>query len=329
MTPLISVVVVNFNGKTFLDDCLSALAHQTFRDFEVILVDNGSSDGSADYVRERYPFVILVETGKNLGFAGGTNAGIHAAQGVFIFTLNNDTIADPHLFEEIIKPMQINPCVGMCGAKMLFPDGRINSTAICISRSGAAWDRGMGESDQGQYDRPEEIFGPCGGAALYRRKMLDDIGLFDEDFFLFMEDVDLAFRGRLAGWTCRYVPTARVVHCHGGTAGFRSDLSIYYGNRNLIWYTVKTFPLQLLLLSIPWIIGRNCSVIPFYLFQGRGRVIIRAELDMIRGIPRMIRKRREVKRRVPAGSVEKWIRCWSRVSSGSRSPWRQGSRGLE
>ncbi len=151
MTPLISVVVVNFNGKIFLDNCLSALARQTFRDFEIILVDNGSSDGSAGYIRERYPSVILVETGKNLGFAGGTNAGIRVAQGAFIFTLNNDTIADPHLLEEIIKPMQEDPSVGMCGAKMLFPDGRINSTAICISRSGSAWDRGMGELDRGQY----------------------------------------------------------------------------------------------------------------------------------------------------------------------------------
>ena len=139
MPPLVSVVVVNFNGKKFLDGCLSSLERQTFRDFEVILVDNGSSDGSAEFVRDRYPSVVLVETGKNLGFAGGTNAGIRVAQGEFIFTLNNDTVADPHLLEEIVQPILADPGVGMCGAKMLFPDGRINSTAICLSRSGAAW----------------------------------------------------------------------------------------------------------------------------------------------------------------------------------------------
>lgn len=313
MPPLVSVVVVNFNGKKFLDDCLLALAGQTFRDFDVILVDNGSSDGSADFVRERFPSVALVETGKNLGFAGGTNAGIRVAMGEFIFTLNNDTIVDPRLLEEIIQPMLADPKVGMCGAKMVFPDGRINSTAICLSRSGAAWDRGMGEADRGQYNREEEVFGPCAGAALYRRAMLDDIGLFDEDFFLYMEDVDLAFRGRLAGWACRYVPAAKVVHRHGGTAGFRSDLSVYYGNRNIVWYTIKDFPLRTLLVSLPWIFGRNCGVIPYYIYHGKFRTILRAKTDTIRGLHRMIRKRREVKRRVSAASMERWIQCWCRA----------------
>lgn len=315
MPPLVSVVVVNFNGKKFLDGCLSSLAGQTFTDFEVILVDNGSSDGSGDFIRERYPSVVLVETGRNLGFAGGTNAGIRRAQGEFIFTLNNDTVADPRMLEEIVKPVLADPTVGMCGAKMVFPDGRINSTGICISRSGAAWDRGMGEPDRGQYDTQEEIFGPCAGAALYRRAMLDDIGLFDEDFFLFMEDVDLAFRGRLAGWGCRYVPTAKVVHHHGGTAGFKSDVSIYYGIRNLVWYVVKNFPGRTLLLSSPWIIGRNCADIPYYiLLHGKGRAIIRAKISMIKGLPAMIRKRRDIKHRIPAGEIEKWILCWSHAS---------------
>jgi len=311
MTPLVSVVIVNFNGKKFLDDCLSSLSRQTYRDFEVILVDNGSSDGSAGYVRERYPSVILVGTGKNLGFAGGTNAGICAAQGAFIFTLNNDTITDPHLLEEIIKPMQGDLCVGMCGAKMLLPDGRIDSTAICLSRSGSAWDRGKGEPDRGQYDTAEEIFGPCAGAALYRRSMLDEIGLFDEDFFLYFEDVDLAFRGRLAGWKCWYVPSARVVHIYGGTAGIRSDIWSYYTNRNFVWYVVKNFPPRTLLLSSPWIIGRNCRAIPYILFHGRALTIIRAKISMIKGIPAMVRKRRDIQRRVPAGEIERWIMVWA------------------
>jgi GT2 family glycosyltransferase len=314
MIPLISVVVVNFNGKKFLDDCLSSLALQIFRDFEIILVDNGSSDGSASYVREQYPSVILVETGKNLGFAGGTNAGIHAARGDFIVTLNNDAIADPHLLEEIIRPMLADRDVGMCGTKMLYPDGRINSAGICISRSGAAWDRGMGAPDSRQYDLTEEIFGPCAGAALYRRTMLDEIGLFDEDFFLFMEDVDLAFRGRLAGWKCMYVPAARVVHIHGGTVGFGSDTSIYFGNRNLVWYVIKNFPPRTLFLSGPWILGRNCAVIPYYILHGKGCAIIRAKIDMLKGLLSMVRKRRDIKRRVSAGEIEKWILVWSQVS---------------
>jgi GT2 family glycosyltransferase len=207
-----------------------------------------------------------------------------------------------------------DPSVGMCASKMVFPDGRINSTAICISRSGAAWDRGGGESDHGQYNSAEEMFGPCAGAALYRRSMLDEIGLFDEDFFLYMEDVDLAFRARLSGWKCWYVPMARVVHIHGGTAGFRSDISIYYGNRNLGWYVVKNFPIRTLLLSGPWIITRNCADIPYYILCGKGQTIVRAKFGMMKGFLSMVRKRKGINRRVPAREIEKWIHVWCRAS---------------
>ena len=312
-TPLISIIIVNYDGLHFLEPCLSSITNQTYKKFEIVFVDNGSSDGSAGFVREHYPSAKIVETGKNLGFAGGNNAGIRIAQGEFILTLNNDTIVDPHFLEEIQKPFLRDPRTGMCGSKMVLPDGRINSTAICISRSGAAWDRGMGEPDHGQYDVAEEIFGPCAGAALYRRLMLDEIGLFDEDFFLFMEDVDLAFRARLSGWKCMYVPTARVVHIHGGTAGFKSDISIYYGNRNLVWYVVKNFPLRTLLLSSPWIITRNCADIPYYFIHGKGHAIVRAKIDMVKGFVSMVRKRKSIIRRVPADAIEKWIHVWSHV----------------
>jgi hypothetical protein len=315
MPPLVSVVIVNFNGKKFLNDCLSSLIRQTFRDFEVIVVDNGSSDSSVDFIRERYPSVILVETGKNLGFAGGTNAGIRIAQGAFIFTLNNDTIADPHLIEEIVKPMLADPRVGMCGTKMVFPDGRINSTAICFSRSGAAWDRGRGEPDHGQYDTPEEIFGPCAGAALYRRAMMDDVGLFDEDFFLFMEDVDLAFRGRLAGWTCRFVPAAQVVHIQGGTSGVKSDTAIYYGNRNIGWFVIKNYPKKILFLSMPFIIGRNIGAIPYFLMQGKLRTILRSKIDLILGLNEMYIKRRAMQKTIYADiTIVRWILPWAKNS---------------
>jgi GT2 family glycosyltransferase len=175
----------------FLESCISSLTEQTYKNFEIVFVDNGSSDGSVGFIQEHYPRVRIVETGKNLGFAGGINAGIRVARGEFILTLNNDTRADPHFLEEIRKPFLQDPKTGMCGSKMVFPDGRINSTGICISRSGAAWDRGIYEPDTEQYETSEMIFGPCAGAALYRRSLLDEVGLFDEDFFMYMEDVDL------------------------------------------------------------------------------------------------------------------------------------------
>jgi GT2 family glycosyltransferase len=307
VNPLISIIIVNFNGLRFLEPCLSSICGQSYSYFEIVFVDNGSSDRSVDFVREHYPSAIIIETGKNLGFAGGTNAGIRRAAGEYLLTLNNDTVLDPRFLEDIIKPMHDDQHVGICGSKMLLPDGRINSTAICFSRSGAAWDRGMGEQDTGQYDCEEEVFGACAGAALYRRSMLDEIGLFDEDFFLFMEDVDLAFRARLAGWKCWYVPTAKVIHVRGGTAGTGSDLAVYYGSRNLLWYIVKNYPVKMLLFSAPWIFGRSCAEIPYYLLIGKGLAMIHAKADTIRGIHTMIKKRETIQRRIPVEEISQWI----------------------
>jgi len=307
----VSIIVVNYNGKQFLHDCFSAIFRQTYSPSEVIMVDNASRDESVAFIREHFPAVIVLVNESNMGFAGGTNVGIRKATGEYILTLNNDTRIDASFLREIIRPMVEDPTVGMCASKMLFPDGRINSTGICISRSGAAWDRGMGDPDMGQYDLQEEVFGPCAGAALYRRKMLDEIGLFDEDFFLFMEDVDIAFRARLSGWQCIYIPSARVIHIHGGTAGFKSDTSVYYGNRNLVWYVMKNCPFRILLTSFPWIIGRNCADIPYYLFHGKGRVILRAKIDMLRGFRTMVKKRRSIKKTVPDAAIDRWIHTWN------------------
>ena len=310
---LISVVVLNYNGKQFLDDCLTSLVAQSYRDFEVIVVDNASTDGSVEHLVVNYPWVRVVRNEKNLGFAGGTNAGIGEAKGGFILTLNNDTRADSRFIERLVGPMCAHAGVGMCASKMLFPDGRINSAGICISRSGAAWDRGMFEQDKGQYDLREEVFGPCAGAALYRKEMLEEIGLFDEDFFLYMEDVDLAFRGRLAGWKCIYVPEAKVYHHHGGTAGFGSDLSVYYGNRNILWCAIKNFPTILLITSLPFILARNLAVIPYYALRGQGRVIFKSKLDALLAVPKMLGKRQRVLRRASSADTCRFIKTWSSI----------------
>ncbi|HUM81578.1 MAG TPA: glycosyltransferase family 2 protein [Methanothrix sp.] len=309
---MISVVVLNYNGRGYLKRCLDSLSEQTRHDFEVIVVDNASSDGSAEYLRDEFPWVRRVVNEENLGFAGGTNSGIRAARGDFVLTLNNDTWADKDFVARLAEPMD-DMSVGMCASKMIYPDGRINSTGICISRSGAAWDRGGFEKDEGQYDQSEEVFGPCAGAALYRKRMLDEIGLFDEDFFLYMEDVDLAFRARLAGWRCIYVPEAIVHHLQGGTAGFGSDLAVYYGNRNIIWYAVKGFPTGLLLTSLPWIAGRSLAVIPYYALRGQTRVILKSKLDALRGLPTALAKRRSVLRRAKDEEIKWFVRTWANM----------------
>ncbi len=311
--PKVSVVVVNYNGKKFLDKCLSSLKNQTYPNFEIILVDNASSDGSVEYVKEHFSEIHIIENPKNYGFAKGNNIGIKVAKGELIATLNTDTEVTQLWIEELVKGITSSKEVGMCASKMLFMKNPeiINSTGICISRSGACWDRGMFERDNGQYQSIEEVFGPCAGAAMYRKSMLEEIGLFDEDFFAYMEDVDLAFRGRLGGWKCMYVPNAVVYHFHGGTAGVGSDFSIYYGNRNILWNSVKNFPPRMLLTSLPWIIGRNIAVIPYYIFKGRGTTIIKSKIDAIKGIPKILTKR--LNNSVDKHEIQKYLHTWASI----------------
>jgi GT2 family glycosyltransferase len=293
--PVVSVVIVNYNGRRFLGDCLQSLYAQTYQNLEILVVDNGSSDDSVEYLKSCHPDVIIIENASNLGFAGGVNAGIRHSRGSFICTLNNDTWADCHCIEQLTAEITTDDRTGMCATKMLFPDQRINSTGICLSRSGAAWDRGMFEEDTGQYNAREEIFGPCAGAALYRKKMLDEIGLFDEDFFLYMEDVDLAVRGQLAGWKCIFVPGAVVYHYHGGTAGVMSDLAIYHQNRNILWVPVKNYPLVSLIALLPWMVCRNVGIIFYYILRRKGKLILRSKFDAVKGIPRMWKKRSNIR----------------------------------
>lgn len=309
--PLASVIVVNYNGKQYLKKCVDALLGQTYPNFEIILVDNGSSDGSLEFVSAKYPSLRVISNGKNLGFAPANNVGIRAARGELIATLNNDTEATPGWLEALAREMLSDESVGMCASKMLRMDDPavIDSTGICISRSGACWDRGMFEKDGGQYEAVDEVFGPCAGAALYRKSMLDEIGLFDEDFISYMEDTDLAFRGRLAGWKCRYVPKAILRHVHGGTAGYVSDYTVYYGNRNIVWYALKDFPPGLLLTSLPFIVGRSLGVVPYYVLKGHGTTILRSKLDALLGAPKMLGKRRKAGK----SDINKFIRTWADI----------------
>lgn len=307
---MISAIVVNYNGAEFLSACLSSLATQTWKDLEVIVVDNASTDGSDRIPDEFAARVRLIRSTENLGYGGGINRGIAAASGEAILALNNDIVLDPSCVEHLARAMEADPRTGMCAPKMLLPDGRLNSTGICISRSGAAWNRDMGRRDPGPEAAAEEVLGPCGGAALYRRNMLAQVGSFDASFFLYMEDVDLAVRGRLAGWNCRYVPEAVVVHANGASAGRGSDLAVYYGNRNVLWYTFRDFPLRLLVTSLPWILGRNIGVTVVYLLQGRGRVILRAKVHAIAGLGRMLRERRSVVRSGTYHDFSRFVRTW-------------------
>lgn len=245
---LVDVIIVNWNGLHFLSECLGALSRQTFSEFEVWLVDNGSRDGSVDWVRYHYPDVHLVVNDRNLGFAAANNQAIRLGRAPFVATLNNDAVPEPQWLAEMVSVAQSHPEVGMVASLMLFhhaPDV-INSAGIAVDRLGFAWDRLGGQPIHASEQVPTPVFGASAGAALYRRTMLDEIGLFDEDFFAYLEDVDLAWRAQWAGWECLYVPTARVLHHHSGTAGEGSPLKDYLLARNKVWLVAKNYPFRAL-----------------------------------------------------------------------------------
>jgi GT2 family glycosyltransferase len=252
MSSVVSVIIVNLNRRELLGRCLESLRKQTFSDFQVIVVDNASSDGSLEFLQSLgEPRLQVVALSSNKGFAGGCNAGIARAEGRYIATLNNDAEAEPRWLEELVTGIESNPAVGMCASKILFHGDRkrIDKAGHLIYPDGLNHGRGSGEPDCGQFEQREEVLFPDAAGALYRREMLDVIGLFDEYFFAYGDDADLGLRGRLAGWTCLYIPTAIVYHVHSATAGEFSPLKAFLIERNRIWVAVKTFPLSLLLVS--------------------------------------------------------------------------------
>lgn len=260
--PLVSVIVLNFNGQDFIDKCLDSLLAQTYPSLEIVVVDNASSDGSLVFVSGRYPEVMVVANERNLGFAEGNNVGIRRSTGKYVALLNTDAEADPNWILELVGVAEANPKIGMCASKVLFAQqrNRINSAGLLIYADLTAVNHGMGQEDRGQFDRLEKTFGPYGAAAFYRREMLDETGLFDPDYFMFREEDDLAWRGQLAGWVCYYVPAAVVYHQRSASAGIGSRLKLYYGERNRIWNAMKVLTLREFLVTVPATLRRYAFV---------------------------------------------------------------------
>ena len=325
--PLLSVVIPNWNGKHFLTECIDSLKEQTFRDFEIILVDNGSTDGSAEFAEKRYgDFIRIIRNDKNLGFTGGNNVGIQASKGEYIVLLNNDTWADPRWLEELAKATRFDLPIRMWGSKVCsyYQRDRIEGVGELIYWDGLCRARGQYEQDHGQYNAMEEILFPPGCGAMYRKSLLDEIGLFDEDFFTYADDSDVGIRARLAGWKCLYVPSAIVYHKNSGTAGQYSPLKAFYVERNRFWITIKYFPLPLLLFTPFFTIWR-------FAFQAYGAlshrgaagkftqmhspwhligILFKAYGSGLRGLPKMWKKRRRLRRlrKVSFGEIFSWFK---------------------
>lgn len=296
-SPRVSVIIPHWNGKQHLETCLEALRRQSFRQFEVILVDNGSTDGSQEFVRRRYGEVRLLDLGRNLGFTGACNAGYRVARGEFIVLLNNDTEADSWWLAEVVDAFHRYPQAGSIASKLLLFDRRdyFHAAGDFYRVDGIPGNRGVWQKDRGQYEVEEEVFGACGAAAAYRRTMLNEIGFLDPAFYFSCEDIDLAWRAQMSGWQVIYAPRAIVYHKLKATGG--SVTGSYYDGRNFLYVIWKNYPPSLLrrywsrILRAQWDITRTA----LGAWRGQAaRARLRGQLAGLAGLARMWGRRRYV-----------------------------------
>jgi len=327
--PAISVIILNYNGLHLLSECLDSLRRQTFRDFEVIFVDNDSTDGSVAFVEENYPEVKVIENRENLGFGEGNNVGMRVAQGKYIALLNNDTVTHPEWLQRLFEAAEHFPeTFGMWASKILFHDrpDTIDTAGHLMYPDGLNMGRGRGEIDAGQYDRVEEVFFPSGCAALYSKKMLDEIGYFDPDFFAYGDDTELGLRAKLAGWKCLFVPSSVVYHKYSGTSGRYSPFKVLLVERNRIWVLVKYFPFRYIIVSpLYTFIRLSGHLIAAFRRKGAAgrftesfsladlvRIYLKANVEAVCGLRKMLRKRIQMKpiRKASAREFSGWLRSF-------------------
>jgi len=294
-----TVIIPNWNGAHHLPTCLESLRSQTYPHVEIIVADNGSTDGSLELLARDYAEVQVLALGENRGFTGACNAGIEAARGEFVALLNNDTEADARWLEEVVAAFQRHPEAGLVASKMLLFDQRdVFHTAGDFYRvDGTPGNRGVWEKDEGQYDQEEYVFNACGGSAAYRKAMLEQVGLLDEDFFFSCEDLDLAWRAQLAGWRCVYAPAAIVYHKLSASGG--GVIASFHDGRNFFYLLAKDYPGDLWRTHWRAILRAQLRITAEALRAWRGaaaRARLRGQLAGLPGVPKMLRKRRAVQR---------------------------------
>lgn len=250
-----SVIIPNYNGEHLLTDCLESLKKQSFKDFEVILVDNNSDDNSINKTFEIYPGVRVIKLSRNFGFSKAINEGAKRALGEYILLLNNDTKVDERWIENLIVMADKHPEVVSVGSKLLnfYDQNVIDGVGISINDVGQAKSLGWQELDNGQFEKPIYIFGATGGASLFRKEIFIKLGMFDEDYFMYSEEVDFAFRAQFKGFKSIYCPKAKVFHKHKATASKTPANIEYWQFRNMTQTIIKDFPLGILLRKNRWI----------------------------------------------------------------------------
>lgn len=269
----VSIVIPNYNGRQYLEVCLGALENQTVGGFPIYLVDNGSKDGSVEWVRANFPLVQCISLEENLGFCKAVNEGIKASRTPFIILLNNDTKVHPEFVEEMTAGIRRHQKAFSCQAKMIqYHDrSRIDDAGNYYNALGWAFARGKG-ADVKRYQKEERIFASCGGAAIYRRELLVSLGYFDEEHFAYLEDLDVGYRARIQGYENWYLPRAIVYHVGSGTTGSRyNQFKIRYSSRNNVYLIYKNMPLGQIILNAPLLAAGFLTKFVFFLRKGYGR----------------------------------------------------------
>lgn len=306
----LSVVIVSWNGLRYLPECLAALLPQLPPGAEVVLVDNGSTDGTAAWSRATYPAVRLVELRKNLGFAGGTNAGLRAARGELLLLLNNDAFVEPGFVAALLDVIARRPEIGAAGAVLTFAHRPelVASAGIRVRGDGVALDLWPGQPVADLPTAPQEIMGPSAGAVLYRRALIEDIGLMPPRFFSYLEDVDLAWRALLRGWRSVVVPDARARHVYSATAGQGSPFKQRLLGRNRVRTIVRCMPEPLLLRCLPAILAYDLLAGAYSLLT-RQPAIVAGRLAALHELPALLRERRDIqaRRTAPIEAIERWL----------------------
>lgn len=305
---LFSVIVPNFNGLEHLPECLGSLARQTYTDFEVIVIDDASSDGSVEYVHSAFPDYRVIRQARNRGFVIAVNTGIREARGDVVVLLNNDTEVEPGWIAALARAFSEHPEAEILASKLLLFDRRniIHSAGDFYGLDGLPGNRGVWQEDRGQFDKVERVFGACGGASAYRKRIFSELGLFDTDLWMYCEDVDLSLRANLAGKVCLFVPDARVYHKLSATGG--GPIASFYCGRNFIEVALKNLPAEHLR-KYGWKMLRRqlrfTAESVWHIREGAARARIRGQLAALARLPHTLAKRGKIRRVISQAELER------------------------
>lgn len=325
MTKLISVIIVNYNGAKYIEECIQSVLNQSYKNIEIVVFDNNSTDQSVEIISKYEDKVKLIKSDINLGFAQGNNVAINNSNGDYIALLNNDAVAQPDWLEKMAKVMDEFEDVGSCGCRIIsyYSRTKMDSAGLLITNNGMSRGRGREESID-KYAETEEILLPSGCASLYRRNALNDVGLFDEDFFCYCEDTDLGLRLQLRRWRCIYVADAIVYHRYSQTSGKYSSFKAYLVERNHFWVVIKNYPFSYLILNPIFTFVQYLYLLKST-FEKKGATaeltkavskkeiiitLLKAHFDAWKLMKKMFMKRRNIQKRklITGKNFKSWLR---------------------